>query len=129
MKKLMMFMKRKQGISFEKFRAHYENVHIPMVAAWVGHLMVESRRYYPTDAINLYVGRADEQEAPVPDGGIDYDAVSIYTVRDDAALLELMRIAQNPELARITTEDEAIFADRALSRMTFTEEFVLPGMS
>lgn len=128
MQKLMMFMKRKQGITFEQFRDHYENVHVPMVAKWVGHLMTDFKRYYPHDAINLYVGRPDADQAPQNDGGVDYDAVSIYSIRDEAALEELLRIAQDPEFTRAVTEDEANFADRAVSRQTMTEEIVGPGL-
>lgn len=128
MPKLMMFMKRKQGISFEDFRRHYEQVHIPLVAGWVGHLMTDFKRYYPQQATNLYVGREDEAEAPVNDGGVDYDAVSIYTIKDEAALQELMQIASNPEFTRAVTADEANFADRGASRQTVTEEITGPGL-
>lgn len=129
MQKLMMFMKRKEGISFEDFRAHYENVHIPGVAKWVGHLFTDSKRYYPQHPINLYVGRPDAEQAPADDGGVDYDAVSVYTIRDEAALAELMRIAADPEFTRWATDDEANFADRARSRQTLTEEIARAGMS
>lgn len=128
MLKLMMFMKRKEGISFEDFRAHYENVHIPMVAKWVGHLMKDFKRYYPQNPINLYVGRPDADQAPKEDGGVDYDAVSIYTIKDEAALQELLRIAQDPEFTRAVTADEANFADRARSRQTLTEEISGSGL-
>lgn len=128
MLKLMMFMKRKEGISFEDFRAHYENVHIPMVAKWVGPYMKDFKRYYPQNAVNFYVGRPDADQAPQDDGGIDYDAVSIYTIRDEAALQEILRISADPEFTRLVTEDEANFADRARSRQTLTEEITGPGL-
>ncbi len=128
MPKLMMFMKRKPGISFETFRRHYEEVHIPLVAGWVGHLMTDFKRYYPAHFTNLFVGREDESEAPVNDGGVDYDAVSIYSIRDDAALDELLQIASNPEFTRAVTLDEANFADRGASRQSITEEAVGPGL-
>lgn len=128
MQKSMMFMKRKDGLSFDEFRDHYENVHIPMVAKWVGHLITDFKRYYPQNAVNLYVGRQDADKAPKNDGGLDYDAVSIYSIRDEAALQELLRIAEDPEFARVTTEDEAHFADRALSRQTLTDEITGPGL-
>jgi hypothetical protein len=126
--KLMMFMKRKEGISFEEFRDHYEKVHIPAVAKWVGHLMVDFKRYYPQNAVNLYAGREDADQAPENDGGVDYDAVSIYTIRDEQALQEIIRISQDPEFTRWASEDEANFADRAMSRQTVTEEIAGPGL-
>lgn len=128
MPKLMMFMKRKPGISFEAFRRHYEEVHIPLVAGWVGHLMTDFKRYYPSHFTNLFAGREDESEAPANDGGVDYDAVSIYSIRDDAALEELLQIASNPEFTRAVTLDEANFADRGASRQSITQEIVGPGL-
>lgn len=129
MHKLMMFMKRKEDISFEQFRAHYENVHIPAVAKWVGHLFTQSTRYYPQGHMNFYVGRPDADASPENDGGVDYDAVSVYTIRDEAALEELMRIAADPEFTHWVTQDEANFVDRARSRQTLTEEIISAGMS
>lgn len=128
MHKLMMFMKRKEGITFDQFRAHYENVHIPLVAKWVGPYMQDFRRYYPQNAVNLYAGRPDADQAPQDDGGIDYDAVSIYTIRDEAALQEILRISADPEFTRLVTADEANFADRARSRQTLAEEIAGPGL-
>lgn len=128
MHKLMMFMKRKEGISFEEFRAHYENVHIPLVAKWVSPYMVDFKRYYPQNAVNLYAGRPDADQAPQNDGGVDYDAVSIYTIRDEAALQEILRIAADPEFTRLVTDDEANFADRARSRQALTEEITGTGL-
>ncbi|WP_340268113.1 EthD domain-containing protein [Sphingobium mellinum] len=128
MHKLMMFMKRKEGISFEDFRAHYENVHIPMVAKWVAPYMSDFKRYYPQNAVNFYVGRPDADQSPVDDGGVDYDAVSIYTIKDEAALQEILRIAADPEFTRLVTDDEANFVDRARSRQTLAEEIAGPGL-
>ncbi|MFC4594545.1 EthD domain-containing protein [Sphingobium tyrosinilyticum] len=128
MHKLMMFMKRKEGISFEDFRAHYENVHIPMVARWVGPYMTDFKRYYPKNAVNLYAGRPDADQAPLDDGGVDYDAVSIYTIKDEAALQEILRISSDPEFTQLVTKDEANFADRGRSRQTLTEEITGSGL-
>lgn len=128
MPKLLMFMKRKNGISFEAFRRHYEEVHIPMVAGWVGHLMTDFKRYYPQQHVNLFAGREDEAKAPASDGGVDYDAVSIYSIKDEAALQELMRIALDPEFTRQVTLDEANFADRGASRQSVTEEITGSGL-
>lgn len=128
MPKLMMFMKRKPGISFEAFRRHYEGVHIPLVDDWVGHLMTDFKRYYPTQFTNLFVGRDDEKEAPANDGVVNYDAVSIYSIRDDAAVELLLRIDSNPEFTLAITRHEANFADRGASRQSITDEIFGPGL-
>ena len=125
--KLMMFLKRKEGVSFEEFRDHYEKVHIPLIASWIGHVMVDFKRYYPHSAVNLYVGREDEADAPSKDGGIDYDSVSVYTLTE-GAVDEIRRVRQSPEYTRAITEDEKNFVDRGATRVTLTEETSGPGM-
>ncbi|WP_340317898.1 EthD domain-containing protein [Rhizorhabdus argentea] len=128
MYKMMMFMKRKEGISFEQFRDHYENVHIPLCTKWLAPFIVDFKRYYPQNLINLYVGREDADQAPNNDGGVDYDAVSIYSVKDQAALDALLKVAQDPEFTRAVTADEANFVDRAKSRQTLVEEIAGSGL-
>lgn len=128
MQKMMMFMKRKEGISFEEFRQHYEEVHIPLCAKWIGHLIVDFKRFYPAGGVNFYVGRPDADEAPIHDHGVNYDAISVYSVKNEAALAELLRIAQDPEFAQAVTDDEANFVDRVVSRQALTEETTGPGL-
>ncbi|MFC4595063.1 EthD domain-containing protein [Sphingobium tyrosinilyticum] len=127
MKKMIVFIKKKEGMSFEDFRNHYENVHVPLCGERIGHLIQEFRRYYPQNLNNLYHGRPDADAGH--DSGTCYDAVAVYTIKDEAALQELIRIGQDPGFQRIITEDEERFCDRAATVEGFADEFFGSGLN
>lgn len=112
MNRVTLFMKRKPGLSFEQFKDHYENVHIPLNERWIGRFMTGFIRIYPQDLQNFSRG----EELTTPDAGCNYDAVSIYSVRDELALRGLLEVAQNVEYQKLIAEDEEKFCDRASSR-------------
>lgn len=128
MKKLILFMKRKPGTSVEQFRRHYEHVHLPLNAKWIGHLVADFRRYYPENLENFFRGAERGGSADVA-GGCSYDAVSIYTLRDGSAFDELMKVAQNIDYQRAIAADEAEFCDRAAGRGGVTDEFSGGGLN
>jgi EthD domain len=127
MKKFIVLIKKKDGMSFEAFRDHYENVHVPLCGAWIGHLIQDFRRFYPENLCNLYAGRADAAAGTT--GGTAYDAIAVYTIKDEAAFAELSRIGQDPEFQRLITEDEKHFCDRASTLEGSAEEFFGPGIN
>ncbi|CAB3735876.1 EthD domain-containing protein [Paraburkholderia rhynchosiae] len=127
MKKMIVLLKKKEGMSFEDFRNHYENVHVPLCAKWIGHLFHDFRRYYPKNLNNLYHGRPDADSGTA--AGTPYDAISVYTIKDETSFEELMRIGQNPEFLRLITEDEERFCDRAATLEGSAEEFFGPGIN
>lgn len=127
MKKMIVFIKKKEGMSFDDFRNHYENVHVPLCGERIGHLIKDFRRYYPQNLNNLYHGRPDADAGR--DGGTRYDAVAVYTIRDEQALEELIKIGQDPEFQRIITEDEERFCDRAATVEGVADEFFGPGLN
>lgn len=128
MKKMIVLLKKKDGMPFEAFRDHYENVHVPLCGKWIGHLIQDFRRFYPKDLHNLYEGRADAG-AGASSGGTPYDAIAVYTVKNEAALAELIRIGQDPEFQRLITEDEKYFCDRAATLEGSADEFFGPGIN
>jgi hypothetical protein len=127
MKKMIVLLKKKAGMPFEEFRTHYENVHVPLCAEWIGHLIQDFRRFYPKDLNNLYYGRADADSGVA--GGTAYDAIAVYTIKDEAAFAELIRIGQDPEFQRLITEDEERFCDRAATLEGGAEEFFGAGIN
>lgn len=126
MSKFIVLIKKKQGMSSEDFRTHYETVHVPLCAKWIGHLFQDFRRFYPNNLNNLYHGRADADAGL--EGGTAYDAIAVYTVKE-GAFDELMRIGQNPEFQRLITEDELLFLERAQTLEGGAEEFFGPGIN
>ena len=110
--KLMVFLKRKQGLSPEEFRDRYENGHSRIGMRMLGHLWKEYRRNYllPADSFAKAEGAplsADEAETEAP-----YDVVTEFVFADRADLEEQNRIATLPENKKILSEDEETLFDR-----------------
>lgn len=126
MKKMIILLKKKEGMPFQEFKDHYEKVHVPLCGDWIGHLIQDFRRFYPSDLGNLYRGRPDEADGH--DGGTPYDAIAVYSVRDED-FDELMKIGQNPDFQRLITEDEERFCERAATLEGSAEEFCGPGIN
>lgn len=110
MYKVLWFLARKQGISHEQFRAHYENSHAPLAMKHFGHLFREYRRNYRTATFG---GSA------LADGGAGfgprpwrYDVVAEWVLDDETAFDAIMAGLAEPELARLFYEDEEHFLDR-----------------
>lgn len=102
--KMIVMVKRKPGLSPEAFRDGYENSHSRIAVRLFGHLWTEYRRNY------LQTGRTFEGVEGGPDV-IEYDAISEFILRDEAALEEMGRIsAANFEMIK---EDEARWFDQA----------------
>jgi EthD domain len=126
-KKMIVLLKKKEGMSFEDFRNHYENVHVPLCGKRIGHLIQDFRRYYPQNLNNLYHGRPDAHAGRK--GGTCYDAIAVYTIKNEQALEELARIGQDPEFQRLITEDEERFCDRVATLEGVADEFFGPGLN
>jgi len=110
MYKVIWFIKRKQGMTHEAFRKHFEESHVKLAEKYIGHLFSEYRRNYVTTAFD----GGDPRE---PDGGFaprewDFDLISEWCFADEAAFMELNRVMADPEITRLFKEDEDKFADR-----------------
>lgn len=104
MERVFILLKRKQGISFEEFRNHYETSHAKLGEKYFGHLFASYRRnYVPT-------GRRFSDSAMVEPA---YDCVTELIFREPGGYEELIRIAMQPEVHAILAEDEARFLDRS----------------
>ena len=115
--KFIVMLKRRQGMSAEAFRQHYENNHVALGATFIGHLLVEFSRHYP-GTMGSFAGD-DWQTGRMSgaDAGCSYDVISIYRFRDNAALTEMTQILSDPTVQRALVEDENRFLDRAACRM------------
>lgn len=102
--KMIVMVKRKVGISPEEFRHGYETSHSRIAVRLFGHLWLEYRRNY------LQTGGTFAGATGGPDE-IEYDAVSEFVLRDEAALEEMNRIAA--EHHDMLKEDEARWFDQA----------------
>jgi len=115
MVKMIFMLKRKPGISVEQFREHYEGSHVKLAHKYIGHLLTGYRRFYPNFAI-LNPSNQPADRPPTPHS-FEYDAITEMEVADEAALAEINRIFNDPEINPVLAEDELKFLDRASTVM------------
>lgn len=91
--KVIWFLKRKPGITHERFRDHYENSHSGLAKKHFGQLMTAYRRNYKTDCWGGGVTG--------PDGGSgfgprdwEFDCIAEWETKDEDAFNEIMRIVK-----------------------------------
>jgi hypothetical protein len=120
MAKLIFLLKRKPGITPEQFRAHYESSHVLLAHKYIGHLLIGYVRNYPGFAT------LDPSEAPAdrrPQSfDIGYDAITEMRVRDMAAVQEIGRIFNDPQVQPILKADERKFLDDKATVMIMCDE-------
>jgi len=104
--KVMLFVKRKPGLSREEFRERYEAGHVPLAIKELTHL----RQYVR----NFVVPTPD---APEP----EFDVVTELWFDDWEALKATTR-AYESETGRTLADDEAAFMDRSSMRSVVVEE-------
>lgn len=117
--KIIYFLKRKNGITHEQFREHYESSHVVLAKKYVGHLMKDYIRNYPTFAL-LNPSNIPEGTDPVP-YDIGYDCITEMHVENQAAVDEMTRIFNEPDINPILVEDELRFLDRDQTVMIMVE--------
>jgi hypothetical protein len=110
MKKMMVLLKRKPGTTFEQFQHHYETKHAALGARFFEGLLADFRRYYPSELRGFPTDWRRLDQAPVESTG--FDAISVYTFRDAAALTEYLRRMNDPLIQEALVKDEQIFLDR-----------------
>jgi hypothetical protein len=103
--KMIVMVRRKQGLSPEAFRHGYENTHSRLAVSLFGHLWAEYRRSYLLSGRNF----GDAGSAHGPDQ-IGFDAISEFVLHDEAALAEMGRIGLAN--AQLIHADEVRWFDR-----------------
>lgn len=117
--KIIYFLKRKVGTTPDEFRAHYESSHVVLAKKHIGHLLIDYVRNYPTFAL-LNPSNIPEGTEPVP-YDIGYDCITEMHVENQAAVDEMTRIFNDPEINPILVEDELKFLDRDQTVMIMVE--------
>ncbi len=120
MAKLIFMLKRKPGITPEQFRQHYESSHVRLAQKYIGHLLTGYVRNYPILAA-LDPSNVAPEAKPVP-YDIGYDAITEMRVRDAAAIEEIGRIFNDPEIQPILKADEREFLDDRATVMIICDE-------
>jgi hypothetical protein len=110
MYKVLHFIKRKDHLDHEQFKAHFEKSHAAMALKFCGHLFLEYRRNYVS---TVYTGG----DARDPQSGYgprewNWDLISEWILPDEQALDEIYRIMQEPGIDELFHADEDRFIDR-----------------
>lgn len=110
MYKVLWFLARKQDITHEQFRAHYEGSHAPLAMKHFGHLFLEYRRNYRNETFGGGV---------IENGGASfgprpwaYDVAAEWVLVDKAAFDTIMSALSETDLGRVFYADEEHFLDR-----------------
>ncbi|KAI1322970.1 EthD domain-containing protein [Xylariaceae sp. FL0255] len=121
---VLVFAHRKRGVTPEQFRAHYDEVHVPLVRELAGTAFPLSHtRRYPLlpEAQKIDDNTTSDQNAPATEligseHEFDYDAYVELTFEDESAFQTFFALTQRPENIIKISADEEMFLDR--TRMT-----------
>lgn len=111
--KMLMFLKRRPGMSLEDFRAYYEGTHARMCEKYaVGALKYVRRFVEPL--VNPATGRAEE---------MDFDVITEIWIGDRKAFETLIKYTERGVVPPEIIEDEEKIFDRSRSRAAIVVEF------
>lgn len=108
--KVLHFIKRKDHLTHEEFKAHFERSHAAMALKFCGHLFTGYQRNYLGE---VYAG--GDSRDPASGYGPrtwEWDLISEWILPDEAALQEIYRIMQTPGIDELFRADEDRFIDR-----------------
>ena len=113
--KVIWLLKRKPGITFERFRDHYENSHAVLGQTHLGHLLLSYTRNYnariaPSEAPHAIASAIVSKQS-------DYDCVTEWVLRDEQALTEVFELLFDPVIGKLFHDDEEHFLDRSSVRL------------
>lgn len=126
--KFMVLLKRRNDITKQQFRDHYENIHVPLGEKYIGHLLTGFSRHYPGMMADFMLDDWTTGRMGDGDTGCAYDAISVYEFRDQAAIAEMANILARPEVCGELSADEKKFLDRAACRMGLCDVIEGDGM-
>jgi hypothetical protein len=110
--KVMLMLRRKEGMTPAEFRAAYEKGHSRLGLRLFGHLWTEYRRNYLGAANHFAAESGTPTDATAAGPECPYDVITELVFEDMAALAEMNRIAALPENKRLISEDEETLFDR-----------------
>ena len=110
--KILLFMKRKPGMSVEAFRDYYENHHAPLSAKYARGMKRYIRRYLDPQ-LHAESGRNDE---------LPYDVITELWFDDEATFNGTVKYISSTIMPSEIVEDEKQLFDRATMRMSTVVE-------
>jgi hypothetical protein len=110
--KILMFMKRRPGMTFEAFRDYYENHHVPLCLKYTSGVSRYLRRFL-TPQPNPETGATQE---------LQFDVITELWFEDEATFRGTVQYLATSIMPDEIVEDEKRLFDRALTRMATVVE-------
>jgi hypothetical protein len=116
--KLVLLIRKKQGMSDDAFKNHYENVHAVLASKTLPQIIHYRRNYLRAD-----VSRSADGEVICtrPDSP-DFDVMTEQCFQDRSSFDEAMRILSNHEAGRRIADDEENLFDRSSIRAFLVDD-------
>lgn len=122
LRKLVVFVKRKPGLTPEEYRSYYETKHTRLTRP-TSQYVLDYRRSYPVpnpiSSTRVYnpsgAGLIDPYTSP-------FDSMAEVWLKDDETLGRLYDLLAQPDLAALIKEDTLRFTDRSTIRFVLCEE-------
>jgi uncharacterized protein (TIGR02118 family) len=114
MHKVLLFMKRREGLSFNAFRAYYEIRHVPLCMTYMG----DAKRY-----VRRYIERRKGEPEP------EFDVITELWFEDRKLVDGLLKTLRNDAMPADVIADEEKLFDRSKTRafVVAEAETQLPG--
>lgn len=114
--KILMFLKRREGMSFEAFRDYYENHHMPLCLKYVSGPTRYMRRFLdPLPDVDT----GEVRELP-------FDVITELWFEDEAVFRGTVEYLSTSVMPDDVVEDEYRLFDRAQSRIATAVEYETP---
>jgi hypothetical protein len=110
--KILLFMKRRPGMTFEAFRDYYENHHVPLCLKYTSGVSRYLRRFL-TPQPNPETGATQE---------LQFDVITELWFEDEATFRGTVQYLATSIMPDEIVEDEKRLFDRALTRMATVVE-------
>jgi hypothetical protein len=110
--KILLFMKRRPGMSFEAFKDYYENHHAPLCAKYASGVSRYLRRFL-TPHPNPETGATEE---------LQFDVITELWFEDEAVFRGTVKYLATSIMPDEVVEDEKQLFDRAKTRMATSVE-------
>ena len=114
--KILLFMKRRPGMTFEAFKDYYENHHAPLCAKYASGISRYVRRFL-TPHRNPETGATEE---------LQFDVITELWFEDEAVFRGTVEYLATSIMPDEVVEDEKQLFDRAKTRMATVVEFESP---
>jgi hypothetical protein len=112
--KILLFMKRRPGMTLESFRDYYENHHVPLCEKYTSSGVSRYLRRFLTPHPNPETGATDE---------LQFDVVTELWFKDEAVFRGTVQYLATSIMPDEVVEDEARLFDRTKTRMATVIEF------